>query len=58
MKGIEKDCHGGDGGDSDVEGDELLIHELAVVPSRGDNDDVEPEDSRGKSLGIVDLTDS
>ena len=58
LKEIEKDCHGGDGGDSDVEGDEVLIHESAVVPSRGDNDDVEPEDSRGKSLGIVDLTDS
>ena len=54
---MEKDYCGGDGGDSDVEGDEVLIHESAVV--RGaDNDDVEPEDGRGKSLGIVDLTDS
>ena len=57
MNEIEKDYCGGDGGDSDVEGDEVLIHESAVV--RGaDNDDVEPEDCRGKSLGIVDLTDS
>ena len=58
LKEMEKDCHGGDGGDSDVEGDEVLIHESAVVASRGDNDALEPEDCRGKSLGIVDLTDS
>ena len=53
---MEKDTHGGDGGDSDVEGDECLIHESGVV--QGDNDHIEPEDGRGKSLGIVDLTNS
>ena len=51
---MEKDTHGGDGGDSDIEGDECLIHESGVV--QGDNDHIEPEDGRGKSLGIVDLT--
>ena len=57
---LEKDHSGGDGGDSDVEGDEVLIHESAVVTGRDDSDDIEPEDFRGKTLGlgIVDLTDS
>ena len=57
---LEKDRFGGDGGDSDVEGDEVQIHESAVVIGRGDGDDIEPEDSRGKTigLGVVDLTDS
>ena len=52
---IEKDLHGGDGGDSDEEGDECLLHGDAVEERSGTN--VESEDG-GKPRGFVDLTNS
>ena len=57
---LEKDNNGGDGGDSDEEGEECLIH-LADSDDESETEseiiDVETKDS-GKSKGFVDLTDS
>ena len=55
---IEKDIDGGDGGDSDVEGDECLHFEESDEESEDFEEvEVERKDS-GKSKGFVDLTDS
>jgi hypothetical protein len=61
---IERDTNG-DGGDSDEEGDEALIHKSGFEPEDDDivepEDtvvDIEPEDDRGKTKGFVDLTNS
>jgi len=57
---LEKDDNGGDGGDSDEEGQECLIH-LADSDDESETEseiiDVEAKDC-GKSKGFVDLTDS
>ena len=57
---LEKDNNGGDGGDSDEEGEECLIH-LADSDDESETEseiiDVETKDC-GKSKGFVDLTDS
>ena len=53
---IEKDINGGDGGDSDLEGDECLIFE-SDDESESESVIVEAKDF-GTSKGFVDLTDS
>lgn len=55
-KQMEQDRIGGDGGDSDIEGDEAVIHSSEVVSPAEDY--VEPEDNRGDAKGLVNLTNS
>ena len=57
---LEKDRNGGDGGDSDEEGEEYLIHFTdsdEESETESEKIDVETKDC-GKSKGFVDLTDS
>ena len=57
---VSLDQEGGDGGDSDVEGDECVIHSEGMDTSSGINHskDVELDDGdeRGKVKGLVKLT--
>jgi hypothetical protein len=53
---LEKDKNGGDGGDSDEEGEECLLH-FADSDEESEGDDVERRDC-GKSKCFVNMTDS
>ena len=52
--------YGGDGGDSDVGGDEYDIHRDCIVSESDESnyvhDDMDAKDTKGKSIGFVDLT--
>ena len=54
---LSHEVAGGDGGDSDEEGDELVIHDEAVVKSRDRSSGIELDsfDERGKVKGAVTL---
>ena len=52
-----RDMNGGDGGDSDVEGDEAHLHGSGVEPHPEEVVEFEV-DGRGKTKGFVDLTNS
>ena len=57
---INDERYSGDGGDSDVDGDEYDIHRDCIVSesdkSNSAHDDVDAKDTKGKSIGFVDLT--
>lgn len=53
---LEEEVNGGDGGDSDVEGEEFELHNEAAVDNYADSVQVEDKDLRGMLKGFVKLT--
>ena len=57
---MNEEENGGDGGESDVEGDEFDIHHDSLVIDSEESDDkcveVDDKDKKGRSIGFVDLT--
>jgi len=57
---MNEEENGGDGGESDVDGDEFDIHHDSLVIDSEESDDkcveVDDKDKKGRSIGFVDLT--
>ena len=57
---IDEEQYGGDGGESDVDGDEFDIHHDSLVTHSEESNDkfveVDDKDKKGRSIGFVDLT--